>query len=455
MRNFFQTQRPAFLPALFLISLLALLFSLLQSSPTNAQAVIPLTETLSVVSPDGSQNISVAEGSGSDWRTIISEYNYSAYGSCSSSFQDELRTNITNYPIAWRTVSQVSTPTNETLGVYIVYNNVSNTGAVLSNLGDETGFYLSPYNNGTGQPYVALLTVDNSGTFRLDCRNNSGNAYSMQGIDQPGSVYMSMSGFYSGYGGAFAWLYYSNFPIVENWTTQPTPDLPGEPPSEVEENDAQPDIFMSSMSEFKGEFSDRKFFTFDGIPFTCGEFVPQLNVEVWTTHGEPEEELLDSLSTTASSQFTYTFPTSTNTQDYRIVSWYSCPEFTFSNVSFYDFQINSSGGLVAAIPCNAELFCDLNLPTYGLTQALLSPLAFVSQLPTNNCSSLNLPLPNDIGNITMPCMTPIYQQYFGPILLIYQTILTGLFAYYVSIKLFGNVKALTNPKDDQVETVKL
>jgi len=216
---------------------------------------------------------------------------------------------------------------------------------------------------------------------------------------------------------------------------------------------AQPDIFMSSMVSFVGQFSDRNFLTFDGLPFMCGEFVPQINIEVFSETGG--ETLLDTLSTTASSQFSYTFPTSSDTRDYRIVSYYSCPEMTFDQVSFYDFQINSSGGLVAGIPCNAELFCSLNLPTYGLTQAIVSPLTFIGQIPTQVCEDLILPMPHGMQNITLPCMTPIYQTYLGPILLTYQTILTGMFAYYVSLKLFGNVKSLTNPRDDQVETVKL
>jgi len=216
-----------------------------------------------------------------------------------------------------------------------------------------------------------------------------------------------------------------------------------------------PDIFMSSMSDFVGQFSDRRFFTFDGVPFTCGEFVPQINVEVWTTHGTSDEVLLDTLSTTASSQFSYTFPPSVNTQDYRIVSYYSCPEYNFTEAAYYDFQINSSGGLVNATPCSAELFCQLNLPTYGLTETILAPLTFISQIPSATCSPLILPMPNGISNITLPCMTPIYAANFGAILLIFQTIFTGLFAYYVSLKIFGNVKQLTNPRDDQVETVKL
>lgn len=225
------------------------------------------------------------------------------------------------------------------------------------------------------------------------------------------------------------------------------------PQEQKPKSNAQPDIFMSSMVKWKGEFSDRNFMTFDGNPFLCGEFAPQINVEIFDITNE--ETFRHSLSTSASSQFYYTFPTSPDTTKYRIVSWYSCPEIDFNNVAFYDFEINSTGGLVTPIPCNAEYFCSLNVPTHGLTQAIITPLTFIAQIPTLECTPLALPMPHNMQNISLPCMTPIYQQYFPGILLLFQTILTGMFSYYVSIKLFGGVKEVTNPRDDQVETVKL
>ena len=100
-------------------------------------------------------------------------------------------------------------------------------------------------------------------------------------------------------------------------------------------------------------------------------------------------------------------------------------------------------------------FTSLNIPTYGLQDMVLAPLQFVADIQETTCAPLVLPLPNSIGNITMPCMTPIYQQNFGTILALYQTILTGLFAYYVSLKIFGNVKEIVNPRDDQIDTVRL
>lgn len=102
-----------------------------------------------------------------------------------------------------------------------------------------------------------------------------------------------------------------------------------------------------------------------------------------------------------------------------------------------------------------EWLTSLNIPTSGLQDVIIAPLAFIARIESVSCNPLILPMPYAINDITMPCMTPIYQQNFGQIFLIYQTILTGLFAYYVSLKAFGNIKEITNPRDDQIETVKL
>jgi len=323
-----------------------------------------------------------------------------------------------------------------------VYRFADNPGDVIfKQQGSLTGGFLDT----STEMYTDDLAIINFQSFGDSLRFN---CYTGYPIDNEFIIGTSSSG------SVTILLHLQDFNIVYP-TGYEGPGFPTFPSYGTPLNTYQPDIFMSSMKDFKGEFSDRTFLTFDGYPFLCGEFSPQLNVEVWKGHGGDDEELLDTLSTSSSSLFTYTFPTAYETTDYRIVSWYSCPEFIFTNVAFYDFQINSSGQLVNDIPCNAELFCDLNLPTYGLTQAILSPLAFIGQIPTNDCQPLVLPMPHGMTNITLPCMTPIYQTYFGSIFLLYQTILTGMFAYYVSLKLFGNVKDITNPRDDQVETAKL
>jgi len=422
--------------ALFVLSSISL--SVLSSTGANASSVydgaIRQTETLSIISPNGAFNTSIADGQDTSWYHIAQE------SLCAQGFNIAFQ----NGDYA---VSQVIADPNYGSnyggagGHYVVvtFDHNNNAGTSSFDISNSSSVFTTP--NETTQ---IVIRQQNNGNISKSCTETQ-----LYGFELP---VLSSSGDVSAGLGTFVYLYrYYGFSVVY------PPDYNGPTPVDVNPvppNSKKPDIYMSSMNNFVGTFSDRNFFTFDGIPFTCGEFVPQINVEVWTTHGESNETLLDSLSTSASSQFNYTFPTSPQTNDYRIVSYYSCPELSFNEVSFYDFQINSSGGLVAGIPCTAELFCSLNIPTYGLTTAILAPLAFVAQLPTQDCTPLNLPMPY-LGDIYMPCMTPIYQTYLGTTFLIFQTIMVGLFAYYISIRTFGTVKDLTNPRDDQVETVKL
>lgn len=103
-----------------------------------------------------------------------------------------------------------------------------------------------------------------------------------------------------------------------------------------------------------------------------------------------------------------------------------------------------------------RMFDLLNIPVYGLQQAILAPLDYMGNLPTAACAPISLPLPNGIGTIVLPCMTTsVYQPFFNTILVVYQTILTGLFSYYICLKMFGTIKEISNPRDDSIETVRL
>lgn len=103
------------------------------------------------------------------------------------------------------------------------------------------------------------------------------------------------------------------------------------------------------------------------------------------------------------------------------------------------------------------LFETLNIPIYGLQIAILKPLDFLAQLNSQNCSPLVIPTPIMLGNknIVIPCMMTVYSTYFNDILVLYQVILTALFSYYISRRALETVKQLSNPRDDQIETVAL
>lgn len=435
-------------------------------SSTNASALygeIPTVNQLNVVSNNGLYSADVSHGGNNSWQ--IRAKSDTTTKACA--YQSQLDTALESGSVA---VIQQTPQPRGTLGnfyqdlnplpkafVYIIFStSPSQPGSVM--IGDDFTDILVQTNYSNSY-YFAMLSIDNNGNYIFTCNQFNYNTCTtnLEGLTNCSPIivrnYMIYSGAAWGFPNNQTYAYYTTFNIAypPDWDANTIPTNAPPPPQPGIE--IAPDIVMTEMKDFKGTFSDTKFLTFDGYPFMCGEFSPQITIEVFSRTGT--EVLLDTLSTSASSQFTYTFPTSPETRDYRIVSYYSCDVVEIEGVGFYDFQINANGNLVSEIPCNAELFCQLNIPTFGLTQAILSPLAFVNSLPHTTCSGLVLPMPHGINNITIPCMTPIYQTYFGPLLLLYQTILTGMFAYYVSLRLFGNVKQITNPRDDQVETVKL
>jgi len=445
MRNFSLLQRHGLLFASFLISLLALLFSLLLSTQANAVSIyddaLRTTESLYVKSLDGTQNFTSSEEIESDyyWEKLLFEPNDS---NCISYGLEAgyLAAKESGYVSVSQRVGTSSEPYGQA-SITVMLNTTSTLGNIFfaGGGGTDQRIYVE------SMTYDVTLYVDNDGNMQQNC--------SYSGFDNQ-SNQISNNWLAPSLPNWNMYLYYSNVPVTypEDYEGD---ELPDSPPSPVEDNISQPDILISSLIGFDGQFSDTNFYTIDTVPFTCDGFVPQLNVEVWTTHGAFDEELLYTTTSSASSPFSYTFPTEMSTKEYRIVSYYSCPEYNFTEVSFYDFAINAGGGLVYATPCSAEYFCSLGLPTYGLTEVILSPLAFISKLPNATCTPLVLPMPHGMVNIELPCMTPILSANFNEILTIYQTVITGLFAYYVSIRLFGNVKAISNPRDDQVETVRL
>lgn len=91
----------------------------------------------------------------------------------------------------------------------------------------------------------------------------------------------------------------------------------------------------------------------------------------------------------------------------------------------------------------------------GLASIIMQPLASIASLTTAGCTNLNVPLPFADRNLVMPCMTPIYQDKFGAAFTLYQTITTGLVAYYVILGMFATVKGLKDPQNDKIEAVNL
>ncbi len=100
-------------------------------------------------------------------------------------------------------------------------------------------------------------------------------------------------------------------------------------------------------------------------------------------------------------------------------------------------------------------FEDFEDKDYGLSDVISMPLELIKNLNSAKCSPLTIPLPFVDNEITLPCMYDIYQKHFGSFLQIWQTISTGIIAYWVCINLFAMVKGFKDPESDNVEVMEL
>lgn len=92
---------------------------------------------------------------------------------------------------------------------------------------------------------------------------------------------------------------------------------------------------------------------------------------------------------------------------------------------------------------------------FGLSDIVTMPLTFIQGLANSTCNSLNLPMPFVNQNVELPCMTQIYEEYFGSFLTIYQIITTGIISYWVCINVFKLVQGFKNPDKDDIEVMDL
>lgn len=92
---------------------------------------------------------------------------------------------------------------------------------------------------------------------------------------------------------------------------------------------------------------------------------------------------------------------------------------------------------------------------HGLSSIITAPLEFIRNLLGHSCQPLTFDLPFVDKEVSLPCIKPIYQQYFGLFFNLYQVITTGVIAYAVGIRIFGIVKGLQDPQNDKIEVLKL
>lgn len=102
-----------------------------------------------------------------------------------------------------------------------------------------------------------------------------------------------------------------------------------------------------------------------------------------------------------------------------------------------------------------DLFTNFTTDNHGLTGVITAPLELIRNLASNTCQPLVLPLPFVNENLTLPCLSSIYQQHFPAFLTMYQVIVSALIGYKICISIFFMVKGFKDPGEDKIEVLDL
>lgn len=102
-----------------------------------------------------------------------------------------------------------------------------------------------------------------------------------------------------------------------------------------------------------------------------------------------------------------------------------------------------------------SFFSGFESNDYGLSSIVTAPLNLIKSITSSTCKPLGFKAPFVDQNVTLPCMSAIYKEFFGSFLTLYQTITFGIVAYWVCVKIFFMVQGFKDPDSDKIEVLDL
>lgn len=102
-----------------------------------------------------------------------------------------------------------------------------------------------------------------------------------------------------------------------------------------------------------------------------------------------------------------------------------------------------------------DFFNNFEDKDYGFSDIIKIPLETINKVTSGVCTPVSLPIPFVDTSLTLPCMSGIYNEYFGGFYSIYKVVTFGIIAYYVCINIFAMVKNFKNPDSDEIEVFEL
>ena len=100
-------------------------------------------------------------------------------------------------------------------------------------------------------------------------------------------------------------------------------------------------------------------------------------------------------------------------------------------------------------------FTNFEDDDHGLTSIITIPLSTIQSLTNSSCVSLSIPIPFTNKNVSLPCMTEVYQNTIPSIFNIWQVVSFGIISYFICIDIFKIVKGFKDPNEDKVEVLDL
>lgn len=100
-------------------------------------------------------------------------------------------------------------------------------------------------------------------------------------------------------------------------------------------------------------------------------------------------------------------------------------------------------------------FDDFTSQDFGLSQIITIPLNTIQSLTSKSCVPLQVPIPFTNSNLSLPCMTEIYQNKLPTVYNLWKIVSFGIVAYLIAIDIFHIVKGFKDPESDKVEVLDL
>lgn len=224
-------------------------------------------------------------------------------------------------------------------------------------------------------------------------------------------------------------LVFSNYDVIYpvDYQGQTIPDSPPNPDISV---DYVPNWYITNAVDYKAQFHDTNFNTFDGNPFYCeDDLAPVLYWEIWRVNISGSDDVkLDEGYQSATAPISFNAEKAEIERDFKIIGWYSCGEnssYNFTENAQLVFTMDAHGNQKFDLMtgCVLETFPYIDIPQcYDNLSSILNMLAtgelkFPHWSFNANCTTLevmddwlNLPdnyevcpkIPNNVREIVTP-----------------------------------------------------